>query len=51
MWTDNRAHAVVVTLNVDLHDAIKVFRRRALDCSDVRNAGVINQDIHSLAPS
>ena len=48
---DNGAHAVVITFDVDLHDAIKVLRRGALDCADVRNARIIDENVDSLAAS
>lgn len=45
---DNCTHAVVITLDVDLHNAIKIVRSCALDRTNVRNACIVDQDIDSL---
>lgn len=46
---DNGTHAVVVTLDVDLHDAIKILGSCALDRPDMRNTCIVHQDVDSVA--
>jgi hypothetical protein len=41
-------HAVVEAFDVHLHNTIEIFFGRALDRADVRNSGIVNQDMDAL---
>jgi hypothetical protein len=41
-------HAVVEAFDVNSNDAIKVFLGRTLDRADMRDAGVIDEDVNAL---
>jgi hypothetical protein len=45
----SRVHAIVEAFDVDLNDAIKIFRGRGFDRSDVRDTGIVDEDVNSLA--
>ena len=46
--SDDSVHAVVETLDVDANDAVEVCFGRALDCSDVRDPGIVYKDVDAL---
>ena len=49
MCGSDRVHAVIETFDVDPDETIKIRLGRALDGSDVRDAGVIHQNMNSFA--
>ena len=47
--SNDGVHAVVEAFDVHANDAVEVFLGRALDRADVRDAGIIDQDVNALA--
>jgi hypothetical protein len=45
---DDGVHAIVESLDVHVHETVKVFDARGLDVTDVRNSGVVDQDVNAL---
>jgi hypothetical protein len=43
---DYGAHAVVETLDVHSKEVIEIFRGRAFDRSDVRDTGIVDEDVN-----
>jgi hypothetical protein len=46
---NDRVHAVVEAFDVHANDAVEILLGGALNRSDVRDAGVVDQNLHSVA--
>lgn len=45
----HRVHAVVEAFDVNAEDTIEIFRRCALDGADVRDAGIVDENVQAVA--